>query len=308
MGERVDLSGQTEVTGTSPALRGYVARPASPGPWPGVVMVHEMWGVDDVARRQADRLAEAGYLTVLPDLFSAGGAIRCLKATFGALKAQRGRAFQDIEAARTWLTAQPDCTGRVGVIGFCMGGGFALLAATRGFDASSVNYGLLPDEPDVALGRRLPGGRQLRRQGPRAQGRRGDARVDLDLARRRARRQGVPDGQPLVPQRRPERAARAAPAAEDRGHRPRPGRGSATPGPGSRPSSASTCRPPTDREARGPGPRGQPRAGPYGVARRRPPRSGRAATSGYHGQRSSAHLHGQVRALTAPAGQPVRRK
>ena len=36
MGQRVDLSGQTEVTGTSPGLRGYVARPASPGPWPGV--------------------------------------------------------------------------------------------------------------------------------------------------------------------------------------------------------------------------------------------------------------------------------
>ena len=151
MGERVDLSGQTDVAGTSPALRGYVARPTTPGPWPGVVMVHEMWGVDDVARRQADRLAETGYLTVLPDLFSAGGAIRCLKATFGALKAQHGRAFQDIEAARTWLTTQPDCTGRVGVIGFCMGGGFALLAATRGFEASSVNYGMLPDEPDVAL-------------------------------------------------------------------------------------------------------------------------------------------------------------
>jgi carboxymethylenebutenolidase len=151
MGERVDLSGQTDVTGTSPGLRGYVARPTTPGPWPGVVMVHEAWGVDDVARRQADRLAEAGYLTVLPDLYSAGGVIRCLKATFGALKAQRGRPFQDLEAARTWLTAQPDCTGRVGVIGFCMGGGFALLAATRGFDASSVNYGMLPDEPDDAL-------------------------------------------------------------------------------------------------------------------------------------------------------------
>ena len=199
MGERVDLSGQTDVTGhvTGPAgLRRAPRRP--PGPGRGSSMVHEVWGVDDVARRQADRLAAAGYLTVLPDLFSAGGALRCLKATFGALKAQRGRAFQDIEAARTWLTEQPDCTGRVGVIGFCMGGGFALLAATRGFDASSVNYGMLPDEPDVALAGACPVVAQLRRQGPRAQGRSGHPRVDPDLARRRARRQGVPDGQPLA--------------------------------------------------------------------------------------------------------------
>ena len=151
MGEHVDLSGRTAVPGTSTRLRGYLARPSTPGPWPGVVVLHEVWGQDDVARRQADRLAAAGYLALLPDLYSDGGALRCLKATFAALKAQRGRVFQDIEASRTWLAEQGECTGRVGVIGFCMGGGFALLAATRGFDASSVNYGMLPENPDSAL-------------------------------------------------------------------------------------------------------------------------------------------------------------
>lgn len=151
MGEHVDLSARTAVPGTSTQLRGYLARPSTPGPWPGVVVLHEAWGLDDVARRQADRLAAAGYLTLLPDLYSDGGALRCLKATFAALKAQRGRAFQDIEASRAWLTDQADCTGRVGVIGFCMGGGFALLAATRGFDVSSVNYGMLPEDADSAL-------------------------------------------------------------------------------------------------------------------------------------------------------------
>jgi carboxymethylenebutenolidase len=151
MGEHVDLSGRTAVPGTSTRLRGYVARPSTPGPWPGVVVVHEAWGLDDVARRQADRLAAAGYLVLLPDLYSDGGALRCLKATFAALKAQRGRAFQDIEASRAWLAGQGECTGRVGVIGFCMGGGFALLAATRGFHASSVNYGMLPEDADAAL-------------------------------------------------------------------------------------------------------------------------------------------------------------
>jgi len=153
----IDLQAQTDVSGVSVGLTAYVARPAATGPWPGVVVVHEAFGVDDVMRRQVDRIATAGYLVAAPDLFSQGGARRCLVGTFKALRSGHGRAYRDIEAARWWLAAQDDCTGTVGVVGFCMGGGFALMTASgAGFDASAVNYGVLPADLDGQLAGACP--------------------------------------------------------------------------------------------------------------------------------------------------------
>lgn len=132
-------------------LRGYLARPEGSGPWPGVVVIPEVFGLDDVMRRQADRLARAGYLTLAVDLYSVGGMRRCVVSTMRAMYKGEGRAYVDIETARQWLRNSTECTGRIGVVGFCMGGGFALICASRGFDVASANYATLPKELDAAL-------------------------------------------------------------------------------------------------------------------------------------------------------------
>ncbi len=142
------------------AVPGYLAVPGADSgrqSWPGVVVIHEAFGLNDDIRAKAGELAAHGYLALAPDLFEGRAWLRCVRAAFSQLKAGSGPAFGILDEARALLAGRPDCTGRVGVIGFCMGGGFALLCAPReGFDVAAINYGEVPADAESALAGSCP--------------------------------------------------------------------------------------------------------------------------------------------------------
>jgi carboxymethylenebutenolidase len=135
-------------------VRGYLVRPATPGPWPAVVVVHENRGLNPYIEDVARRLAKAGFLALAPDgLTSVGGYPgnddkgRELQATVDPVKL-----MNDFFAAVDHLTIHPDSTGKVGIVGFCYGGGVAGAAAVafEGLGASVSFYGRQPASADVA--------------------------------------------------------------------------------------------------------------------------------------------------------------
>lgn len=136
----------------------YLARPLpAESAWPGVIVIHEVFGLNADIKDKANEIARHGYLTVAPDLYQGKSWPGCVRKAFTQLRAGSGQAFEVLDAARQLVADRPDCSGKVGVIGFCLGGGFALLCAPRpGFAVASVNYGDVPADAEKALAGSCP--------------------------------------------------------------------------------------------------------------------------------------------------------
>jgi carboxymethylenebutenolidase len=137
------------------SIRGYLARPAkASGKVPGVLVVHENRGLNPYIEDVARRLATENFMAFAPDgLTSVGGYPGDDEKGGQAFqKVDRGKMTEDFVAAARWLKARPDCSGKLGVVGFCFGGGIANTLAVRlGSDlaAAAPFYGAAPAAEDV---------------------------------------------------------------------------------------------------------------------------------------------------------------
>lgn len=143
------------VSTTDGRFGAYVAAPAGPGPFPVMLVIQEIYGVNAVMRGVADRFAALGYLAVCPDLFwriepgidltdkTDAGNTRAFE-LFGIFDVDKG--IDDIAATIAAVRADPRCNGKVGAVGYCLGGLLAYLTATRtDVDASVGYYGVSID-------------------------------------------------------------------------------------------------------------------------------------------------------------------
>lgn len=130
---------------------GYLARPTAAGTYPGVVVIQEWWGVDDHIKNVTERFAHKGYVALAPDLYRGEVAKEPTDAQRLVMKVQRMQALQDIQGAVDYLDQQDMVLPhKAGVIGFCFGGGLAMMTSYlgKGIGAVVVLYGAGVDPTD----------------------------------------------------------------------------------------------------------------------------------------------------------------
>jgi carboxymethylenebutenolidase len=124
--------------------------PEGAGPFPALIVIHEWWGLNEWVKDQASKLADEGYVTLAIDLYRGKVATTPDLAHELMRAVPDDRSDRDLRAAFDYLKAQPDVKkDKIGAIGWCMGGGYAMDMALLepGLAADVINYGSLADDP-----------------------------------------------------------------------------------------------------------------------------------------------------------------
>jgi carboxymethylenebutenolidase len=131
-------------------VKGILYTPEGKGPFPGIVVIHEWFGLNDWVKEQAAKLAGEGYVALAIDLYRGKVAANGEEAHELMRGVPEDRAKRDLEAAFQFLASQPNVKkDRIGAIGWCMGGGYALDLALEEpkLAADVINYGHLATDP-----------------------------------------------------------------------------------------------------------------------------------------------------------------
>jgi len=131
-------------------VKGVLYTPEGKGPFPGIVVIHEWWGLNDWVKEQAAKLAGEGYAALAIDLYRGKVATTADEAHEIMRGVPEDRAKRDLQAAYEFLSSQPNVKAdRIGAIGWCMGGGYALDLALEQpkLAADVINYGHLATDP-----------------------------------------------------------------------------------------------------------------------------------------------------------------
>jgi carboxymethylenebutenolidase len=137
------------------SIKGYFVKPANAaGKLPGVLVVHENRGLNPYIEDVARRLGTSNFMAFAPDGLTSVGGYPGDDTKGNQLFGQvdRAKMTEDFVAAAKWLEARPDCTGKIGVVGFCFGGGIANTLAVRmpELSAAVAFYGAAPAAADVS--------------------------------------------------------------------------------------------------------------------------------------------------------------
>jgi carboxymethylenebutenolidase len=151
------LTHNVSYEGKAGPVAGYLARPMKAGQYPGLIVIHENRGLDDHVRDVARRFAKEGYVALAPDFLSRQGGTMKANPKGGGLPNIRELApsqgvIEDAEAGIRYLRVLPDVRrDRMGVVGFCWGGGMAFITATQARDLKAVvvYYGASPSPLDL---------------------------------------------------------------------------------------------------------------------------------------------------------------
>lgn len=132
---------------------GYLSRPSQPGPWPSIVVLHEWWGLDAHFRELSRRLASEGFVVLVPDLYDGDVTQDPQKAARLKTSLEIPRAIEKTIGAVPYLRSLPfvEESAGCGLLGFCMGGGLALLAAKNAYFDALVAYfpSIYPDAEEL---------------------------------------------------------------------------------------------------------------------------------------------------------------